>query len=145
MAFLIEENRCTSPTSSAQVSAVIGPTAGMVMSRSTRSTSKESRSQRAFRFSQAHHCLPAQPQQRFQPFIDVLVGGQQFSKGSDLVELLFVVTRTGFHHQHSNFVLRLYCLADQQVPIAQDAPSFANFLRAHLPLRQQLPAQPAAN
>src|SRR5450755_3833797 len=44
MAFLIDENRCTSPTSSAQVSAVIGPTAGMVISRSTRSTNSESRS-----------------------------------------------------------------------------------------------------
>jgi len=33
MAFLIEEKRFTSPTSSAQVSAVIGPTAGMVISR----------------------------------------------------------------------------------------------------------------
>src|SRR5260370_5066435 len=121
MAFLIEENRCPSPTSSAQVSAVIGPTAGMVMSRSTRSTSKESRSQRAFRFSQAHHCLPAQPQQRFQPFIDVLVGGQQFTKVSDLVELLFVVPHTGFNQQHGNFVLHLYCLLDQQVPAAAGA------------------------
>jgi AraC-like DNA-binding protein len=38
---LIEENRLTSPTSSAQVNAVIGPTAGMVISRSTRSTSRK--------------------------------------------------------------------------------------------------------
>src|SRR5258706_6751945 len=135
MAFLIEENRCTSPTSSAQVSAVIGPTAGMVMSRSTRSTSKESRCNdrtSAFRFSQAHHCLPAQPQQRFQPFIDVLVGGQQFTKVSDLLKLLFVVTHTGFHQQHSNFVLHLYRLADQQVPIAQGAPSVSNLRRGHV-------------
>jgi hypothetical protein len=33
---LIDEQRCTSPTSSAQVSAVIGPIAGMLISRSTR-------------------------------------------------------------------------------------------------------------
>src|SRR5258707_5760031 len=44
MAFLIEEKRCTSPTSSAQVNAVIGPTAGMVINRSTRSIGNESRS-----------------------------------------------------------------------------------------------------
>src|SRR5260370_30508800 len=132
MAFLIEENRCTSPTSSAQVSAVIGPTAGMVMSRSTRSTSKESRSQRAFRFSQAHHCLPAQPQQRFQPFVDLRVGGQQFTKVSDLVQLLFVITHTCFHQQHTNFVLHLYRLPDQQVPISPGATYFATFLRRHI-------------
>ena len=35
MAFLIEEKRFASPTSSAQVNAVIGPTAGMVINRST--------------------------------------------------------------------------------------------------------------
>ena len=44
MAFLIDEKRRTSPTSSAQVSARIGPTAGIVMSRSIRSRSLGSRS-----------------------------------------------------------------------------------------------------
>src|SRR3982074_3456681 len=44
MAFLIEGKRCGSPISSAQVNAVIGPTAGMVINRSTRSISNESRS-----------------------------------------------------------------------------------------------------
>jgi hypothetical protein len=39
MAFLIEEKRCTAPTSSVQVNAVIGLTAGMVINRSTRSIS----------------------------------------------------------------------------------------------------------
>jgi hypothetical protein len=95
MAFLIEENRCTSPISSAQVNAVIGPTAGMVISRSTRSTSKESRSSvrtSALSVRQAHHVLLAGAQQRFQPFIDALVGGQRFTKVSDLVEFLIVVT-----------------------------------------------------
>jgi hypothetical protein len=40
---LIDEKRRTSPTSSTQVSAVTGPTAGMVMSRSTRPTRSGSR------------------------------------------------------------------------------------------------------
>src|SRR5216684_2664179 len=43
MAFLIDEKRFTSPTSSTQVNAVIGPTAGMVISRCTRSANSESR------------------------------------------------------------------------------------------------------
>ena len=38
------EDATPSPTSSAQVSAVIGPTAGIVINRSTRSTNNESRS-----------------------------------------------------------------------------------------------------
>src|SRR5437773_12576588 len=114
MAFLIEENRCTSPTSSAQVSAVIGPTAGMVMSRSTRSTSKESRcNDRTSALSVfPRRTTVSRHSQRFQPFVDVLVGGQQFTKVSDLVQLLFVVTHTGFHQQHSNLVLHLYRSAD---------------------------------
>src|SRR5258707_1668067 len=148
MAFLIEENRCTSPTSSAQVNAVIGPTAGMVMSRSTRSTSKESRS------SDRTSALSVFPRRTtvsrhsrnngFSPSsMSWLVASS--SRKSDLVELLLVVTHTGFHQQHRNFVLHLYRLADQQVPIAQGAPSFTNFSRGHVALRQEIAAQAVGN
>lgn len=42
MAFLIDERRCTSPISNAQVSAVIGPIAGILIRRATRSVSRPS-------------------------------------------------------------------------------------------------------
>src|SRR5260221_8529803 len=149
MAFLIEENRCTSPTSSAQVSAVIGPTAGMVMSRSTRSTSKESRcSDRTSAlsvFPRRTTVSRHSRRQRFQPFIDVLVARQQFTEVPDLVKLLFVVAHTGFHQQNSNLVLHLHGLADQQVPIAQRAAPFANLRRGHVALRQKITAQAVGN
>jgi len=68
MAFLIEENRCTSPTSNAQVNAVIGPTAGMVINRSTRSTNRrvvlQGAYQRTLGLPQAYHRFTTQAQQR---------------------------------------------------------------------------------
>src|SRR5450755_4776168 len=101
MAFLIEEKRCTSPTSSAQVSAVIGPTAGMVINRSTRSISNESVSSERTKaisvFLQTYHRLAAQPQQRTQSFIDVRVARQQFAKVPGLVQPLLVVVHPRFH------------------------------------------------
>src|SRR6266849_6742962 len=128
MAFLIDENRCTSPTSSAQVSAVIGPTAGMVINRSTRSTSKESPcSDRTSALS----VLPSRttvsrPSQRAQTLVDLLVGRQQGAKVTNLVEFLLVVAHPGFHQQNGDFVFHLHHLLDQQVAIPQCAPPLAN-------------------
>src|SRR5258708_20366738 len=148
MAFLIEENRCTSPTSSAQVSAVIGPTAGMVISRSTRSTSKESRSSdRTSALSVFPRRTTVSRLSRNNGFSPSSMSGlvASSSRKYPTLQLLFVVTHTGFHQQHSNFVLHLYRLADQQVPIAQGAPSFANLRRGHIALRQEIAAQALGN
>src|SRR5260370_152211 len=47
--------------------------------------------------------------------------------------------------QYRNLVLHLYRLADQQVPVAQGAPSFANLRRGHVALRQKIAAQAVGN
>src|SRR5215472_15860593 len=119
MAFLIEEKRSTSPISSAHVSAVIGPTDGMVISRSTRSFSKESRSSdltRALSCSlQSHDRLAAYPQQGTQPLINIGVRCQQLAEVAGLVQPLLVVAHSGFHQQHRNLVLHLHHLPNQEV------------------------------
>ena len=78
------------------MNAVIGPTAGMVINLSTRSTNSESRSRVGTR---ALHRFAAKSQQRAQPFIEVWIRGQQFAKIAGLVQPLLVVTHSGFHQQ----------------------------------------------
>src|SRR5882724_10074513 len=148
MAFLIEENRCTSPTSSAQVSAVIGPTAGIVISRSTRSVGDESRSSDRTsalsvfcrRTTVSRHNRNNEPSPA-----STRVGRQQFAEIAGFVQPLFVVAHPRFHQQHADLVLHLHHLPDQQVAVAQSTPSFTNGGGGHVALRQKIAPQAVAN
>src|SRR5882757_3294307 len=149
MAFLIEEKRCTSPTSSAPVSAVIGPTAGIVINRSTRSISNESRSSERTmalsvfcrRTTVSRHSRSSEPSPSSMSGLVV----SSFAKIAGLVQSLLVVAHPGFHQQRADLDFHLHHLAHQQVAVAQRAPPFANRGRGHVALRQEIAAQAIAN
>src|SRR6266852_4252027 len=149
MAFLIEEKRCTSPTSSTQVNAVIGPTAGMVINRSTRSISNESRSSdRTSALSVLCRRTTVSRHNRsseHSPSSMSLVGRQQFAEVAGLVEPLLVVAHACFHQQRADLVLHLHHLPDQQVAVPQRSSPFANGRRGHVALRQKIAPQAVAN
>src|ERR1700741_1809806 len=108
MAFLIEEKRLTSPTSSAQVSAVIGPPAGMVMSRATRFTRKGSRaSDRTKALSIFCRRTSVSRQscskgRRLSSMSGLLLS--KLTEVTNLVQLLFVVAHAGLHQQTGDSV-----------------------------------------
>src|SRR4029077_12533716 len=142
MAFLIEDNRCTSPTSSAQVSAVIGPTAGIVINRSTRSTNNESRSRertRALsvfpsRTTVSRHSRSSEPSPSS-------MSGLQFAEVAGLVQALLVVAHSRFHQQRADLDFHLHHLPNQQVAVAQRTPSFTNRRRGHAALGKKIATQ----
>src|SRR5216684_6297152 len=92
MASRIEGKRETSPISSAQVSAVMGPTPGTVLSRLIRSASKgsplEGTDQGVFRF---------QPD----TFIHLFVAGEQLTEIAHFVQPPLVVAMPWYSRHHS--------------------------------------------
>src|SRR6266849_1126856 len=141
MACRIEGKRETSPISSAQVNAVIGPTPGTVLRRLIRSASKGSRCSELTRaysvFCSRTMLSLLQPQQRPDSLIHLLVGREQLTEVAHFVQPLLVVTHSGFHQQTRDPILDLHHLAHQQVAVAQRSTSVPNRGRGHVALRQE--------
>src|SRR5215467_12384454 len=119
MAFLIDEKRFTSSTSSTQVKAVIGPTAGMVMSRSRRSANSESRwSDRTRADSVFCRRTSVSRQSRSSGRRPSGVSGfgcQELFEVTHLVQLLFVIAHAPPHDRKGDFIFQLHGLVDQQI------------------------------
>ena len=146
MACLIVRKRETSPISKAQVSAVIGPTPGTVLSLLILSVSNGSRSReliKAYSVSPtALDRLPAQLQQRPYARMNLLVRGEQFTEITHLVQPLFVVLHACLHQQAGDPVLHLHHLPHQQMPVPQRAASVSDLGRHHArALRKEITSQ----
>src|ERR1700682_6407691 len=145
MACRIDRKRETSPSSSAQVSAVIGPTPGTVLSRLILSASQGSRSRELTR--------------PYSVFCNrTMVSRLSFNKGRILswtsswlphtrpeiacfVQPLLVIAHPGFHPQTRNPILHLHPLAHPQLSVAQGSPSIPNLGGCHVALRQEVATQ----
>src|SRR5712692_11712764 len=103
MASRIEGKRETSPISSAQVRAVIGPTPGTGSEASDslgqQRVSLQGTDQGIFRFLQSHDAVTAHPQQRPDTLIHLFVGREQLTEVAYFVQPLLVVAHSGFHQQ----------------------------------------------
>src|SRR5258708_27588742 len=135
MACLTDWKRETSPISRAQVSAVIGPTPGIVLNRSSRSPSSGSRSselnQGIVQPLRSNDRLPAQLQQRSDTLVNLFVARHQFREVTQLVQPLLVVTHSGLHQQTRNAVLHLDHLLQHKVPVAQRPAPVPNLGGSH--------------
>src|SRR5438876_3036036 len=139
MASRIEGKRETSPISSAQVSAVIGPTPGTVLRRLIRSASKGSRCReltRAYSVFCSRTMLSrlTRSRGRILSFTSSLVVSNS-RKYFTLCSRLLVMADSCFHQQTRDAILHLHHLAHQQVAVAQGSASIANGGGCHVALR----------
>jgi hypothetical protein len=102
MACLIDRKRDVSPTARAQVSAVIGPTPGMVLNRLSLSLSSGTRSsdrKSCIQPDRSVDVFPAEAEQRPDALADLLVGRHQVGKVAHAVQPQLVVAHSGLHQQ----------------------------------------------
>src|SRR5438445_10517994 len=100
MAFLIDEKRFTSPTSSTQVNAVIGPTAGMVISRCTRRLTANHAGVTVpgqILSSAGVTGFPGTADAVASALMDASVNCQEILEVTTLAQLLFVIAYASFH------------------------------------------------
>src|SRR5439155_17796772 len=144
MASRIEGKRETSPISSAQVSAVIGPTPGTVLRRLIRSASKGSRCReltRAYSVFCSRTMLSrlTRSRGRILSFTSALL--ESNTEIPHFVQPPLVVAHSGFHQQTGDPILHLHHLAYQQVSVAQGSASVSNRGGCHVAFRQEVAAQ----
>src|SRR5205823_10816415 len=144
MASRIEGKRETSPISSAQVSAVIGPTPGTVLRRLIRSASKGSRCReltRAYSVFCSRTMLSrlTRSRGRILSFTSALL--ESSSRKYPIVQPPLVVAHSCFHQQTGDPILHLHHQAHQQVSVAQGSASVSNRGGCHVAFRQEVAAQ----
>src|SRR6516225_5137554 len=134
----MEENRFTSPTSSAQVKARISPTPGIVCNRITRWLSSAS----SLRPFSNRRCIAAKNSTcpRLSLSSSTTDGGtsRKFPNNSRgfAVQPLLVVRRPRLHQQTGDAVLDPRRLSHHQIPVAQHPPQITDRHGRHVALRQ---------
>src|SRR5437667_11749056 len=141
MASRIEGKRETSPISSAQVSAVIGPTPGTVLRRLIRSASKGSRCReltRAYPFSAVARCCLGSPAAEV-GYSHSPLRCLRVAHGN--TPLCAAAACCGSLRLTGDPILHLHHLAHQQVSVAQGSASVSNRGGCHVAFRQEVAAQ----
>src|SRR5438128_3190980 len=77
-------------------------------------------------FLQPYDGVPAEPQQRTDTLMHVLVSREQLAEIAHFVQPLLVVAHSGFHQQTRDPILHLHHLPHQQVPVAQGSAAIVN-------------------